>query len=210
MPRWIPVKWWDGQDAFIIGGGDSLKSFDWNLLRSENTVGCNDAFQHGVDVCKICVFGDILWFEAFKNQLEQYKGTVFTNAPKLYKTRLDWLWVMERAASGLHGKDGKALGWNFNTGALAVNLALLLGVKRIYLLGFDMQLSKAGKGNWHPNKINPPDAKIFSKFKRGFRGLTAELNKFPGVSIINVTNDSKLESFPKVGVEEFWNKRKAS
>ncbi len=210
MPRWIPVKWWEGQDAFIIGGGDSLKSFDWNLLRSENTIGCNDAFLHGIDICKICIFGDPDWFKAFKCQLEQYKGTVFTNVQKLNKSRIDWLWTMDRAASGLHGQDGKALGWNYNTGALAINLALLLGVKRIFLLGFDMQLSEDGKGNWHSNKLNKPDAKIYAKFLRGFKALTKELNKFPGVEIINVTDDSKLEVFPKVSVEDFWKERKAS
>ena len=210
MPRWIPVKWWDGQDAFIIGGGDSLKSFDWNLLRAENTIGCNDAFLHGVDICKVCVFGDILWFKAFKRQLEQFKGTVFTNVQKLSKLRINWLWTMDRAASGLHGKDDKSLGWNYSTGALAVNLALLLGAKHIYLIGFDMQLSKDGKSNWHLNKIDKPDAKIYTKFIKGFGKLNNELHKFPGVEIINVTDDSKLEVFPKVSVEGSWKKRKAS
>ncbi len=71
MPLWKPVKWWDGEDAFIIGGGGSLKSFDWNLLKLENTIGCNNAFQHGVDICKICVFGDVNWFKSFEQELHR-------------------------------------------------------------------------------------------------------------------------------------------
>ena len=210
MPRWIPVKSWDGEDAFIIGGGDSLKSFDWNLLKSENTIGCNDAFKHGVDVCKVCIFGDVKWFKAFELELHHYKGTVFTNATALYRTRLDWLWVMKRQPLGLYND---ALGWNYNTGASAVNLALLLGAKRIFLLGFDMQLSKDGKINWHVNKLDKPKAvvKVFPDFLKGFKKLAIDLKtKFPGVEVINITDDSKLNEFPKVGVKEFWEKRKAS
>lgn len=207
MPKWIPEKVWNHQDVFIIGGGNSLEHFDWNLLRDKNTIGCNDAFKRGHKICKICILGDPLWFQSFKRELVRYKGIVFTNSSQLQKTNLPWLWTMPRKFYGLY-KD--ALGWNSNTGAVAVNLALLLGAKRIFLLGFDMHLSKDGKSNWHQNRIDKPNERIYSKFLEGFKKLAIDLKeKFPDVEVINITDDSSLNLFPKIGVNEFWKVRKA-
>ncbi len=204
MPKWIPERKWDNQDVFIIGGGKSLERFDWDLLSKENAIGCNDAFIHGPVICKICIFGDTKWFEAHELELLHYKGVVFTNAPKMYKTKLKWVWVMQRESSGLHTD---ALGWNFSTGASAINLAILLGAKRIFLLGFDMHLS-AGRNNWHQNRVDKPDPEVFAKFITGFGHVVKDLKeKFPEVEVINVTDDSSLDLFPKVGVTEFWKER---
>jgi len=205
MPRWIPEKIWNGQDVFIIGGGSSLERFDWNLLKNENTIGCNDAFRHGEEICKICIFGDIKWFMSFERELAHYKGIVFTNSSQLQETKVPWLWTMTRRGMGLY-KD--ALGWNGNTGASAINLALLLGAKRIFLLGFDMHLSQGNKANWHQNRLNKPNKNIYSKFLKGFGKLVVDLKKkFPDVQVINVTNDSSLDLFPKIDVDKFWKER---
>jgi len=206
MPKWIPEKIWEDQDVFIIGGGNSLELFDWELLKNENTIGCNDAFRHGSEICKICIFGDAKWFQSFKNELARYKGTVFTNCQQLQKTKLSWLWTMTRKGSGLHGD---ALGWNSNTGAAAVNLALLLGAKRIFLLGFDMHLSNNKRANWHQNRLDKPNENIYPKFLRGFKKLAVDWKKkFPDAEIINVTDNSSLDLFPEIGVDEFWEGRK--
>ncbi len=206
MPVWTPEKVWSGRDVFIIGGGTSLKHFDWNLLIKECTIGCNDAFKHGVDICKICYGGDTKWFNFFEEELSKYQGTVFTDTPSLYKTRLKWLWVLQRETTGF---SEKALGWFSSTGSGAVSLAILLGAKRIFLLGFDMHLSKEGLANWHSNMIDIPDKDIFKKFLKGFKRLKIDLiKKHPEVEIINITDDSDLNEFPKIGVKEFWEGRK--
>jgi len=205
MPKWIPEKKWDGQDVFIIGGGDSLKVFDWNLLKPFLTIGCNDAYVHGHEICKICVFGDKKWFKKHEKALEQYKGILFTNVSQLINTKIPWLWTMDREPRGLHYN---ALGWNYNTGSVAINLALLLGAIKIYLLGFDMQLGKEGNANWHHNPLDVPDRAVYNKFITGFSRIAEDLIKFPGVEILNVTDNSNLDVFPKIGVKEFWENRK--
>ncbi len=208
MPFWKPKQVWLNQDVFIIGGGNSLKLFDWNLLKSELTIGCNDAYKHGSEITKLCIFGDLKWFNVHKQELLKYEGVLFTNAPSLCQKNLDWVWTMDRNPKGLH-KD--ALGWNGNTGAAAINLALLLGAKRVFLLGFDMHLSKGGKSNWHDNNIDKPDAEIYPKFLEGFDKLYVDLpKKFPEAKIFNVTDNSSLELFPKLEVEKFWKDRKTA
>jgi len=207
MPRWTPEAKWQGQDAFIIGGGHSLESFDFNLLKPEGilTIGCNDAYLRGSDICNICFFADNKWWKEHKVQLEQFKGAVFTNCPQLQKNTTSWLWIMGRHDRGL---SLTALGWNHNTGAGAVNLALLLGAKRIFLLGFDMHLSRNGRSNWHNNNLDKPNKKIYLRFLKGFERLKKDLpEKFPGREIINITDDSSLNIFPKIAVKKFWNER---
>lgn len=207
MPRWTPETKWLDQDVFIIGGGHSLESFDFSLLEPEDifTIGCNDAYVRGSDVCNICFFGDHKWWKEHKERLEQFKGAVFTNVPQLQNDKTSWLWIMGRHARGL---SADALGWNKNTGSGAVNLALLLGAKRVFLLGFDMHLSRNGKSNWHANNLDKPNKNVYLGFIRGFERLARDLPvKFPGREITNITDNSSLNMFPKIGVKEFWSER---
>lgn len=202
MPRWEPVKSWKDQEVFIVGGGDSLRSFDWSLISEERTIGCNDAYIHGTD---ICVFGDINWFEAHERALKNYKGIVITNAPKMFHTKIPWVWTMVRESRGIHENT---LAWNASTGAVAVGLAVILGAAKIYLLGFDMQLSNNGKSNWHDNLLDKPDPEVYDKFGEGFGFVAKDLrSKYPGIEVVNVTDDSKLNVFKKIGVKEFWEGR---
>lgn len=206
MPIWYPKNEWEGKDVFIIGGGDSLRNFDWNLLISERTIGCNDAFLLGEKICKICIFGDASWFRKHEKELANYKGIVFTNAAQLYRTRLSWLWTAQRKVRGL---SKRCIAWNDSTGAAAVNLALLLGAKRIFLLGFDMRISKEGKNNWHSKTESNLKRNKYEKFILGFTRLKLDLKKeFPGCEIINVTDDSNLDVFQKIGCKQFWSERK--
>lgn len=206
MPQWTPTSDWEGCDVFVIGGGDSLRKFDWNLLKDENTIGCNSAFILGSDICKICVFGDSKWFTEYEKELAQYKGVVFTNAPQMFETKIPWVWTMPREIRGLHIN---ALGWNENTGASAINLALILGAQRVFLLGFDMHLSAVGKPNWHDKIREKPVAGVYPKFLKGFKSVKKTLDKrFPGRKIINVTDNSDLNYFPKISCEQFWKERK--
>lgn len=210
MPHWRVTEDWKGRDVFIIGGGSSLKNFDWKLLENECTIGCNSAFILGEKVCKICIFGDAKWFRAYQNELQNYKGVVFTNASQLYNSRVPWLWTMPRKATGL---SATALGWNKNTGASAVNLALILGAQRVCLLGFDMHLSREGRANWHDRRLSrqrKSDAVVYEKFLEGFTYVSIDLKKvFSGREIINITDDSDLDIFPKIGCKKFWDERKS-
>lgn len=206
MPKWVTVpKTWEGKDVFIIGGGTSLKGFNWSLLRGEATIGCNAAYLLGADVCKICIFGDTKFFTAYKAGLADYKGIVVTNSNDLQNSDVPWLWTLPRQGVGLHHN---ALGWNTNTGASAINLALLLGAKHIYLLGFDMKLSSDGKNNWHTKGLDKPNPNICKRMENAFKHVYRDWRKkFSSVGITNVTDSSALDGFPKIGVEKFWKER---
>ena len=220
MPEWKPQPFWEGQEVFIIGGGHSLRDFDWSLLLNERTIGCNQAFRLGEAVCDICVFCDSsLIFEkpepgggklkpraGFYDELSKFRNPVVTNDNALKHRPEPWLKWMPRRTKGLHHD---ALGFNANTGATAINLALILGAKTVYLLGFDMFLDDKGRPNWHDNLIDKPSNECYERFLASFGHVSRELPiKFPGCQVFNVTKKSNLNIFPKLDFDEFWEKRK--
>jgi hypothetical protein len=214
MSEWMPTPIWEGQEAFIIGGGTSLRDFDWSLLKGENTIGCNNAFRLGYDICKICVFVDRKFIfsganekrKGFYDELAKFPGLVVTNDTQL-KTRPEpWIKWMPRRPKGLHFD---ALGFNANCGASAINLALLLGSKTVYLLGIDMHLDGQGKPNWHNHLIDKPSEEVYVRMLASFGHVSRDLRtKFPDCKVFNVNRNSNLQVFPKLDPDVFWSERR--
>lgn len=194
---------WEGKDAYIIGGGASLKTFDFNWLLGRAVIGVNDAFRLG-EPCPRMVFGDDKYWRAVKWELEEYAkqgGMVYSIAPATTRISLPWVHQLTRGGSGL-SSNPEVIGWNHNTGAAALNLALLLGARRVFLLGFDMVVLK-GATHWHNRRPGLTHQSTFDRFLAGFALLAHQMNKFPGREVFNVTDGtSMLKSFPKISVEE--------
>ena len=190
------------QDAFVLGGGSSLRDFDFNLLSGRLVIGVNDAFRLGVQIVPITIFGDATWWNRVKWDLEKYAktgGVVYSVAPALMNIKLDWLRCKNRVPNGLG--DGENLGWNNSTGAAAINLAVNLGARVIYLLGFDMTTAPDGRTtHWHNYHRAPTRPDSFQRFLRGMDALSVDLKRrHPGVKILNVTDgSSKLPYFDRV------------
>lgn len=194
MPAWTPTPVWRGSDVFIIGGGPSLQSFDWRKLRGKHTIGCNAAFRLGKDTCRLCFFSDGHWFYRMEQELSFFEGRLVTHSPEISSDH-PWISVVARKEIGLH-KD--AVGFGGNSGCSAINLALLMGAQRVFLLGFDMRLGSSGRMNWHNVSVEPSNPDVFPKFQEGFEAIARDLpTVFPGCSIVNLTDSSELSVFPK-------------
>jgi len=210
VPDWTPSRIWNGGDCYIIGGGASLRSFDWELIRGKHTVGCNGAFSLGHEICQFCVFADIKWWEEVGEEgLAEYGGLAVACSPRFHSNTNPWLQKVKRSHRKKLATD--CFGWFGNTGALAINLALILGAQRLLLLGFDMKLDEKAeakkRANWHDLRYEAENPQVYSKFAKQFDPLAVSLPKvFPGREIINVTNDSNLETFPKVSLAEHFRK----
>jgi len=194
-----PDPIWEGKPAYIVGGGSSLKTFDWNLIRDEFVIGCNVAYLLGFEIIPITVFGDTNFFNQHRTGLENYAkggGWVVTNSMAIRKPVPQWLRIMKKELNGFHRE---ALGWNGNTGSVAINLALILGASPIFLLGFDMGVSEEGEANYHNAypTVSSPDTygRFLKRMERASRDLPTA---FPGQKIINLEDGtSKMGIFPK-------------
>lgn len=190
---WDVPKLWKDQDVYIIGGGASLSGFNFKQLRDKNVIGCNDAFRLGADIVKLVLFGDASWFHKNKWHLESFPGNVVTCCPSLMHLRLPWLKRLLRERDGFY--TGSTIGWNYSTGAAAINLAINLGAKRVFLLGFDLGRIN---GQTHYHKLRNTQDSSFIRFGRGFNTLAEALKiSAPEVEVINVTDgSSSLKCFP--------------
>lgn len=214
MPPWNPnPNAWQGEDSYVIGGGDSLREFGWDSIRGTHTIGCNSAFVLGAELVEILVFGDRMWWERIgKTHLPKFGGVVVGCTSQQIKDAPDWLLTMERyERRGLAPAGSGKLGWCGNTGALAINLALSLGAQRVFLLGFDMALGSNGKANWHDLRYEASRPEPYPRFCSEMTHLARSLPRvFPGREVWNVTNGSQLRSFPKVSLEEHFAGRTTS
>lgn len=217
MPQFHPQPIWKDEEVFIIGGGPSLRGFDWSLLINEHTIGCNNAFRLGPEVCDVCIFVDRRFIfeetgrgktprKGFYDELEKFPNLVVTNDSQMQFRKEPWINWMQRKHRGMFF-DG--LGYNFSCGATAINLALLLGATTVYLLGYDMHLGPKGRPNYHDHVIDKPKEQVYIRMLASFGHVSRDLKaKFPGCRVFNINKDSKLTLFPVLDPDEFWSERK--
>ena len=98
--------------------------------------------------------------------------------------------------SGLSTTPG-LIHFNSNSGAQALNLAVLWGAKRLLLVGFDGGLV-GGKDHFfgsHPKSLrnNSP----YPTFVRNFESIAADCKRL-GVAVVNTSVGSHIKAFPKL------------
>ena len=219
---YFPPEIWKDETVFIIGGGPSLKGMEWKNLYGKRVIGCNDAYQLGfkpaykspyLESCfplrptsswiQIILFGDNCWFAEHRDHIvkrEEHHLFISMASQNPHCESVSW---MRREPEGLTTRDSGKIGWNKSTGAGAINLALILGAKRIVLLGFDMKMGKDHQANWHSNEVNQPIPSDYIKFSTGMELIAMQLSdKYPNIEILNAGPDSALDCFEKVNLEE--------
>ncbi len=166
------------------------------------------------------LFADLTWWTTIgKDQLPEYGGTVVSICARLAYPQKgkpihvpDWVHLMQRNPVKALGR-GHVLGWYGNTGACAINLALNMGARRVFLLGFDMKMGtqRNSKPNWHDLRHEGGRYQVYQRFLREFvRFSKSARNVYPDREIFNVTDDSDLTEFPKVSLEEHFGARRTA
>lgn len=186
---------------YIIGGGPSLKGFDFNMLWDKNVLAINKAFL-SVPWANAVYFSDKRFFEWFPSVV-QHCGRKFTGDSRVQHSD-----ITDCKFTGMLGLDREP--WNLrhgnNSGHAAINLAFHFGAKRIILLGYDMGLVE-GESHYHGGY--EVDGKKVEVLERTYRDKMAPLFeplaidiKNRGVQVINACPQSKLEVFEKWTIEE--------
>ena len=88
-----------------------------------------------------------------------------------------------------------------NSGFQALNLAILAGASRVFLLGYDMQ-ETGGKSHWfgdHPGSLKRTSP--YALFRKSFDDAADQIARL-GVEVINCSSETSLTCFPRVGLLE--------
>lgn len=88
-----------------------------------------------------------------------------------------------------------------NSGFQALNLAILAGARRILLLGYDGAPGADGRAHWHGEHPEVALASQYEAFRRSFSAAERSIEAV-GVTVINCSPGSAINSFPKSALED--------
>lgn len=223
MTWWDIPKMWEGGDCWILGGGSSLphqfgvpnsiieKVYSQELplstysdflepLHDRNVIAVNASFLLG-NWTSVLYFSDRGFLRNYLPQILRYPNLKVTSLNDIDAKLRGVIGNVKRVKRdnrpGLCPNQNM-LCWNFNSGMGAIDLAVHFGVKKIYLLGFDMKITD-GQSHWHGkmpcyDKVQSPN--VYTRFLRR-APIVAEHCANAGVEVINVNPDSAMDEFKK-------------
>jgi len=199
---------WVGRRCFILGGGESLKGFDFTPLQNELTIGINKAFQYYPNTT-INYSMDSDFYTALQDgRYDDHSGEKLSDKWHSYTGKRIFLTPMDIREFGkevylvrrnidfrLNKTLHEGIFGGRNSGFGAIMLARALGCRNIYLLGYDMKAVTSS--HWHEGYPNR-DLVDFNKKLQGYRQELQEA--FPylqqdGVTITSLNPNSDLRCF---------------
>ncbi len=202
-------------EIFVIGSGSSLIGFPFNQLKDKNTIAVNMA-AFDVSNPTYCITADSGIFR--KVQEGYFKGidttwVMVTNAEHCSMKFRNGQFKNEKTGY-IHnpfcvnmlirnaGTDGigfsfKDFKTGYNSGFCGLQLAILLGYKRIYLLGFDLN-PKTVKCHYHnryqDGKKRIPDNRL-RLYSNNFKLALEIIKKETDIEVISCSKNSVLNQF---------------
>ena len=194
---WDGIQW-PGATVVILASGPSLTIkqceavSDWREgSEARRTIAVNTTFRRApwADVLYAC---DAPWWRLHYAEVQQvFNGALWTQDKEA--TREFGVNRVESANLPGLGKRTGVIHQGANSGYQAVNLAYQAGVKKIILLGFDMQGT-----HWHgpyTNGLPNTAVHLFSSWIKNFERLAADLAALR-IDVVNCTPGSALKAFP--------------
>ena len=195
---------WEGETAFIIGGGPSLKGFDFTPIKHRNVIGVNNSYRFGSWV-DVCWFGDLKWWNWHKKELKTFKGIVAHCNTRSDIINCKWLVPYERRGPLGIDTTPNCVSWNRCSGFSAINLAYHMGAKTIFLLGFDMN-HDGSQRNWHNDHQETVTLKDAEGRYKHYLTACKHIQKAAkrlNLRIINGNPNSAIVEFPKMTWGQF-------
>lgn len=199
---------WSAKDCVVVGGGPSLKTFDWNLLvRHPRVIVVNRAWRD-CPMAALWFSEDIrvieLWHE--DSAWKAFQGTkIFHALDPAYADRAEKLdsslWIIERKRRDKFWAStfDEGLSYSSNSMIGALNIASILQASPIYILGLDCNAIGKREVNYHDEYeragFDRTGDHQYESFKSDFEHWAALHLK--NVSVINLNPASAVECWPK-------------
>lgn len=212
---------WRGQRCFVIGGGPSLRGFDFNRLKGHGRIiACNRSFLDvlfadmmiamDVDLFRWVHSGALAKGAVTKKEIQvkfrKFQG--FKVLIELGNNRMDGIYyihsyrlpqVTRRFKQGIYTGN--------NTGVGALMAAITLGCNPIYLLGIDGK-HEGKRSHYHGGYPRPQMAVSMKSFVNHF-GFVAKPIKRAGIRVINLNPRSAVKCFPFSTIDKVLNVEKS-
>lgn len=193
---WRVPREWEGETAFILGGGPSLSLVDVASLRGRGRViAINDAGLVTAPWADVHYFADRKWVMWNRAELHRFEGRYRITRRDAKGLGGDVKVLAHDARSALSTDPGKLCG--ACSGANAINLAFLFGAARIVLFGYDMRQGSA----FAERRPEAPGNRYVTKFIPALR-MMAEALRGRAVEVVNATPGSALDCVPVMTPDE--------
>lgn len=200
---------WHGRTVFCLASGDSLRRQtpeQWCAIAMRQRAGdVVLAVNSSVKTARAAkcepdalFFTDMNWFEANAQLVHEFPGRIFTVSRAGGKTeRIENIHRAGFSVGQPPMRDGRS------SGHRAVSLAVMLGARRVVMLGYDMQIDpESGRSHCHDDYANTQSNQDYAReFIPSFQGWRADALAV-GCEIINATPGSALKEFPFVPLGE--------
>lgn len=179
--------------AICLACGPSLTQADVDYIRGKGLViAVNNAYQ-------LAPWADVLYAADanwWKHYQPVFNGIRYCAEDTVYAVKVDG-----KHLPGLSPEGSNYLHYGGNSGYQAVNLAVNMGAKDIYLLGYDMTAER-GKHFFgeHPGNLNRATGH-FGGWIKNFHTMKPHLEA-RGITITNCTRHTALDCFPKIRLED--------
>lgn len=179
-------------------------------IHGKHVIGINAAFLLGTWI-DLVFFGDPGFFRKNRTALLEFPKPKISCAkslkPEWVRDGVKYVPKHGGKSRGISSKHNH-IAWNINSGFASLSLAHDLGVKRIYLLGFDMAVGERGNQHWHrhyrpPGVEKDPRKLPFPRHMSGHGEVLADSKRL-GLEIINVSQTSKIKGFKKMTIKEIF------
>lgn len=182
-----------GGDVYVVGGGRSLKGFNFMRLKGQQVIACNLAFRF-VPWAMAVVFWDETFYRKYRKELLAFEG---------WKITIKGITGDDvNAGKKVVELDPNTYGNVNNTGHFALGVATETNADRIILLGYDMTggtkeeiaqvMADGGMNFYH----YPPEFKFHS-----FHSYVDKFNRYKDFPVFNATPGSALKQFPYIDID---------
>lgn len=193
---------WTGKSVYIVGGGPSLRNFNWELLRGKNIIAINRAFQV-VPWAQLLYWMDKKFYDWYRDEIKMFKGLKITSIPP-DNPEADIIILEGVQRQGIDMRPG-FIARSRNSGAGAINLALKTGATRIYLLGIDLQ-NMDDNTHWHSGYKEfgfSVHSSAYTIMQYDFWEIKKAVEEeLPDICIYNTSPVSKLTAFPMYSLSQ--------
>jgi hypothetical protein len=185
-------------EVFLIGGGPSLRGFDFERLRGRVLVAVNDAAVH-VPFASALFSMDATWIRNRWREITNFTGEKYLAVAEDFDfTNAVDACYLKRCRRGIGLSEDPAVIYmgGGNSGYGALNLAFLRGATRIVLLGYD--LNQSGQ-HWHSGYswMGLGGDDVYGRWAEWFNEAVVRLREH-GVQVVNASIHSRITAFPKV------------
>ena len=201
---------WPGSTIVCIASGSSMSATPIDLIRHWREIGgCRViAINDNIKLAPwadILYFADVKWWKWHRELVRNFSGLKFSidNHGAERVTDRDVIVLDDlnfcTTTSGRISRAPHGIYTGRNSGYQAINIAVLLGAKRIVLVGYDMQPGPKGQVHWFGN--HPEYTRMdYQDWRLEFNRMSETAERM-NIEILNATVDTALECFKRVTLE---------